>query len=269
MEVDPAGTANAGVIVEDDGLTVVDSLLVPSHWRPFRKAVQDLGRPVRRLILTHGHPDHVGGASHFDAEQIWASKETSAWLENAIPKENLGRIMQSLFPEYADELETFEHPAVTKCVACDVTDLGRIQVLHRHGHTAGDLMIRIPDANIVFAGDICFFGCVPFAAQSNIPDWIVTLGDLNGMAETIVPGHGQIGSDRELDELQAYLDACQKAAAGSERPPPGPWDDWPHAHHHEANIQRAHLLLEGRDEPPPAFLARIRAQLGSAGEGSG
>ena len=55
------GVSNAGVVVDDDGLTVIDTLMVRSQWEPFAAAVDRLGRPVRRILLTHAHIDHVGG----------------------------------------------------------------------------------------------------------------------------------------------------------------------------------------------------------------
>ena len=50
-----------GVVVDDDGLTVVDTLMVRSQWEPFAAAVAELGHRVRRVVLTHAHIDHVGG----------------------------------------------------------------------------------------------------------------------------------------------------------------------------------------------------------------
>src|SRR2546429_176104 len=55
-----SGVSNAGVIADDDGLTIVDTLMVRSQWEPFAAAVAKLGRPIRRLLLTHAHVDHVG-----------------------------------------------------------------------------------------------------------------------------------------------------------------------------------------------------------------
>src|SRR6185436_2900677 len=60
-----SGVSNAGAIVDEDGITVVDSLMVRSQWEPFAAAVAGLGRPVRRLVLTHAHIDHVGGSHAF------------------------------------------------------------------------------------------------------------------------------------------------------------------------------------------------------------
>src|SRR3954451_12163335 len=59
------GVANAGVVVDDDGITVIDTLMVRSQWEPFAAAVNGFGLPVRRTILTHAHIDHVGGTKAF------------------------------------------------------------------------------------------------------------------------------------------------------------------------------------------------------------
>src|SRR4029077_19104560 len=72
------GVANAGVVVEDDGITVIDTLMVRSQWEPFAAAVAELGPPVRRTILTHAHIDHVGGTKAFPNSAIYGSPLTTA-----------------------------------------------------------------------------------------------------------------------------------------------------------------------------------------------
>src|SRR3954467_10080450 len=71
-----SGVSNAGAIVDEDGITVVDSLMVRSQWEPFVAAVAQLGRPVRRLVLTHAHIDHVGGTKAFPLAAILATEAT-------------------------------------------------------------------------------------------------------------------------------------------------------------------------------------------------
>ena len=80
-----SGVSNAGVIVDDDGLTVVDSLMVRSQWEPFAAAVTALGRPVRRLVLTHAHIDHVGGSYAFPNAMVIGSPQTSQLLDGEMP----------------------------------------------------------------------------------------------------------------------------------------------------------------------------------------
>src|SRR6478735_3037073 len=75
-----SGVSNAGVIADDDGLTVVDTLIVRSQWEPFAAAVKKLGQPIRRLLLTHAHVDHVGGTTAFPNAAVFGSPQTSELL---------------------------------------------------------------------------------------------------------------------------------------------------------------------------------------------
>src|SRR3954462_848173 len=80
-----SGVANAGVVVDDDGITVIDTLMVRSQWEPFAAAVRDLGGPVRRVGLTHAHVDHVGGTKAFPAAAVYGSRQTSRALDQTMP----------------------------------------------------------------------------------------------------------------------------------------------------------------------------------------
>ena len=75
------GSRNAGVVVDDDGITVIDTLMVRSQWEPFAAAVQELDLPVRRTVLTHAHIDHVGGTKAFPASAIYGTPVTSDALD--------------------------------------------------------------------------------------------------------------------------------------------------------------------------------------------
>ncbi|MEI8336647.1 MAG: MBL fold metallo-hydrolase, partial [Actinomycetes bacterium] len=80
-----SGVSNAGVVVDDDGLTVIDTLMVPEQWQPFAAAVNGLGVPVRRVVLTHAHIDHVGGTSAFRNAMVLASSVTGDLLDQEMP----------------------------------------------------------------------------------------------------------------------------------------------------------------------------------------
>ncbi len=80
-----SGVSNAGVVVDDDGLTVVDTLMVRSQWEPFAAAVAELERPVKRVLLTHAHIDHVGGTQAFRNAMVLGSPATSELLDQPMP----------------------------------------------------------------------------------------------------------------------------------------------------------------------------------------
>ena len=83
-----------------------------------------------------------------------------------------------------------------------------------------------------------------------------------------MPGHGPVGGEREVRELQAYLRALRRVATGDEPAiPPGPWDSWLERDRDAINIERAALLAGGDDEMPPSMLKAIGFGLSAAARG--
>ena len=119
-------------------------------------------------------------------------------------------------------------------------------------------MVLVADADVCFAGDLCFFGVTPLAFQGDPAKWADMLEAIADLAGTIVPGHGPIGGESEIRELQAYLRACVDAAGNPAKLPAGPWDGWLEREERDViNVERAAMLAEGRDEMPPAMLKAI------------
>ena len=116
-------------------------------------------------------------------------------------------------------------------------------------------MALVADCDTLFAGDLCFFGVTPLAFQGDPKMWADVLDAVAELADVIVPGHGPVGGEQEVRELQQYLRAC---VAGEI--PSGPWDTWPEREQRDPiNIQRAQLLAQGRDEIPPAMMRALGA----------
>ncbi len=251
------GVANAGVIADADGLTVVDTLMVRSQWTPFAAAVAELDQPVRRCVLTHAHIDHVGGTRAFPAAAVYATPAASWALDQPMPLDAYKSFMAAFADEFDDLAEVGTRPVTHEVEgAAHLTE--RVEVLTATGHTSGDLMVLVEDADVCFAGDLCFFGVTPLAFQGDPAVWADTLDVVVELAGTVVPGHGPVGGEPEIRALQAYLRACVAAQGDPTRIGPGPWDGWiDRAERDAINVERAALLAQGRDEMPAAMQRAI------------
>jgi cyclase len=251
------GVSNAGVVVDADGLTVIDTLMVRSQWAPFAEAVHALDIPVRRCVLTHAHIDHVGGTKAFPAAAVYATPATSWALDQPMPVDAYKKFMPAFDEEFEDLAELGTRP-VTHEVEGAAPLTPRLELLTASGHTAGDLIVLIADADVCFAGDLCFFGVTPLAFQGDPAVWADTLDVIADLADVIVPGHGPVGGEPEVRELQAYLRACVACQGDHTAMAAGPWDEWADRSVRDPiNVERAALLSQGRDEMPTSMLRAI------------
>jgi cyclase len=251
-----SGVSNAGVVVDDDGVTIIDTMMVRSQWEPFAEAVKALELPMRRIVLTHGHIDHVGGTKAFPHAGVYASPQTSTVLDEPMPIEAYKSFMSAFDEEFDDLAELGTRPA-THLIDGAASLTPRVEVLPASGHTEGDVIALVADADVCFAGDLCFFGVTPLAFQGDPDKWADMLDAVADLADTIVPGHGPIGGEREVRELQNYLRACVAANGDPNTIPSGPWDSWIERERDAINVERAALLAEGQDVMPPSMLKAI------------
>jgi glyoxylase-like metal-dependent hydrolase (beta-lactamase superfamily II) len=260
------GVTNAGVVRDGDELTIVDSLMVPAQWEPFGAAVDALRLPVRRLVLTNSHIDHVGGSWRFRLAAVYGSPSTSYLLDQE-PALDLYRRFMPEFASGIDELarrreelqqEEIQAPTrrrlgltrpVTHVVTQSVSLTPRVEVLPAAGHTPGDLLVLVEDADVIFAGGLAWFGVTPLCFQGDPAQWADVLDVVVDLAGTIVPGHGPVGGEAEVRDLQAYLRACVDGPPL----PSGPWDHWPRRDYDPVNWERAALMARGEDTMPPSM----------------
>lgn len=244
------GRPNAGVIVEDDGVTVVDTLMVPSQWTPFAAAVTDLGLPVRRVVLTSSHIEFVGGTGVFRLSAIYGSRQTSAHLDQPADVD----VFRHLLPEFADEFVEVTTRPVSHLVTESAMITPAVGAIATGGELVENLMALVPGAGILFAGAMCSFGVTPLCFQGDPERWADALDDVIALAPIVVPGHGPIGGEEEVREQQAYLRAVVAAKGDPGAIPPGPWDRWTNREHDVVNVERAAMLARGDTDVPPSML---------------
>jgi hypothetical protein len=247
------GRPNAGVVVEDDGITVIDSLMVPSQAQPFAAAVEALGPPVRRLVLTSSHLEYAGGTPFFPRPAVYGTAQVSAHLDQP---PDVG-VLRNLYPEQADELdEELRTRPVTHLVTERTKLTSAVHAVIVQGDLEENLVLAVPRAGVVFGGATCSFGVTPLAFQADPAAWADTLGDVAALGPQIVPGHGPVGDGDDLLAQSAYLYACCDAGGDPSAVPAGPWDRWSARENDEVNVERAAMLARGETDIPPTMLRR-------------
>ena len=251
------GHPNAGVIVDADGLTLVDTLVVPSQWESLAEEIEALDRPLRRVVLTSSHIEYVGGTARFWQAGFYGTTQTSTHLDQPANVDVYRRMFPDLADEFDPELRT--HP-VTHVVREPAWITPAVRALPLSGQTAENLIVHVPGAAVVFAGALASFGVTPDAFQGDPTTWAESLATIDSLAPTVVPGHGPVGGRAEIDMQIAYLLACDDAAGCGDDLPAGPWDDWPGRHLDPSNIERAAMLARGDDGIPESVIDRLGLQ---------
>lgn len=245
------GHPNAGLVLDDDAATVVDTLCVPSQSAAFLAAIEEIGVRVRRTVLTGSTIEFVGGTSMFIMSGMYGRQQTSVHLDQPPTPE----IYRRLFPDVADE---FDDELTTKPVSHVVqTPVQLTPAIALHpvaGSQAENLVAVVDGSGICFAGAMASFGVTPLCYQGDPAVWADQLDHIIEAAPVIVPGHGPIGGEEEVRDLQGYLRACVAASGDPSAIPAGPWDDWRHRDHDVVNVERAAMVARGDTSIPPSML---------------
>lgn len=258
--------ANAGMIAGDTGLTVIDALFTPAMTRALLgEAARVAPGPVARLINTHHHVDHMLGNVLFPPEtEIVAHARAKAEMErsglSALPV--IARIAPHFEQAISDAAERLPDVTFTAGMI-ELTAGGRpLQLLHYGtGHTRGDVLVYLPEQRILFTGDLGFLYVTPLAHEGHIGNWI-RIGErvlTEVDADVIVPGHGPVGTKRDLEVALGYLrlvhDGARKAfeAGASEREAVasidlGEYAEWTEAERIIPNVMRCYQEFRGELE---------------------
>jgi cyclase len=205
---------NIAALVGDDGIVLIDDESAPlaDKIQAALRGITD--KPVRFVINTHYHGDHIGGNAYFQKQAtIIAHDNVRKRMESGGATGNGGSIHFEAKPQPKDALPVITYDrALTLCLNGE-----DIRVLHfPAGHTDGDSIIFFPKSNVVHMGDE-FVTHFPFVD-------VEAGGSLNGMTDAVesviaqvpadvkvIPGHGQVST---LDDLRAYL-TMLKATRGA------------------------------------------------------
>ena len=241
--------SNAGIVDLGGATLIVDTFATPQAAQDLRAAAERLtGRPARWVVNTHFHSDHWLGNQVYADATIIATHRTRALMPAGsgyirMFKENPAELEKEIREDEEvarTETDPTLRTAMQRSVARgrhtlaalptlelrfpDLTFHGKL-VLHGaartveliapgRGHTAGDAYLALPAEGIVFAGDLCFFASPPFLASCNPPAWQARMEELERSPfTTFVPGHGPLGTKKDIALQRQYLVAVQEMVA--------------------------------------------------------
>ena len=200
---------NIGVVLGAGAAMVIDTRSTHAQAREIEADLRELTRdPVTVVVDTHGHFDHAFGNHVFRPAAIWGHARCVTFLERTAEVRR-ARVAQE-HPELAADLEevvidppdrTFDETGNPQVGGrrVDLLYLGR-------GHTDHDIVVRVPDANVLFAGDLLENGAVPFFADGYPLDWPETASRVAELSTgVVVPGHGDHGDAAFADEQASAL----------------------------------------------------------------
>jgi glyoxylase-like metal-dependent hydrolase (beta-lactamase superfamily II) len=210
-------SVNLGLIVGSRRTLLVDTGSSPAQGRALRASLATVtDKPLAAVVITHWHYDHAFGLAAFPDVPRIAHESVHSRLCSAEAVAEAKRL--------GVDPHELGQPNAEIAVATAL-DLGgrRVEIAHLgRGHTDGDLVIVVPEADVLFAGDLLESAGRPSFGPDSVPDeWPATVDAVIGLmtATTLaIPGHGE-PVDREFVFEQRGWIAAQAAA---KRTPPRP-----------------------------------------------
>jgi glyoxylase-like metal-dependent hydrolase (beta-lactamase superfamily II) len=210
-----------GAVGGDYGLLVVDTRMSHRRGAELAADLRELGMPVRWVVNTHYHYDHCWGNSAFGSAQLWGHERCPGTL--LARSEDWRASLVGDDPDHADEYrEVVVVPPRHTFAETASIDLGGRSVELRYlgrGHTDCDIVVQVPDAGVLFAGDLLENGAPPYFDDGFPLDWPVTIEALLGLVYgPVVPGHGDVAGhafvEAQLVDLRSVADLGRRVAAG-------------------------------------------------------
>lgn len=217
------GDPNSGVIIGDDSVMIVEAQATPRLAHKVIEKVRSVtDKPISHVVLTHYHAVRVLGASAFNAPQVIMGEKARAMVVERGAEDWASEFQR--FPrlfEGHESIPGLTWPTTTFNDRMTVY-LGkrRVDLMHLgRAHTAGDIVINVPDQNVMFTGDIVEAHSACYCGDGHFNDWGKALDNIKAFnLDAIAPGRGDavIGNtsvNGALERTRDFVESTYKAAA--------------------------------------------------------
>lgn len=216
--------SNAGFVVTGDSVVVIDALGSPALAEELVRKIRAITpKPIGTVILTHYHADHIYGLQVFQA--LGAKIVANGLAREYINSETARLRLQASRTELAPWIDASTRMVeADQWVGGDVTrlNIGGTEFVLQHmgpAHTPEDTAVFLPQAGVLFIGDVVFRNRIPYVGQADSRHWIAALDALLQLpVKVMVPGHGPASENpkQDMQLTRDYLgflrDAMGKAA---------------------------------------------------------
>jgi glyoxylase-like metal-dependent hydrolase (beta-lactamase superfamily II) len=217
------GDPNSGVIIGDESVMIVEAQATPRLANKVIEQVRKVtDKPISHVVLTHYHAVRVLGASAYGAEQIIMG-EAARGMVMERGQEDWDSEFQR-FPRLFEGYESIPGLTFPTTTFNDrmTVYLGnrRVDLMHLgRAHTAGDIVIHVPDENVMFTGDIVEDHSACYCGDGHFAEWGNTLDAIKAYdVNSIAPGRGGalIGKEavnRAIESTRDFVNSTYAPAA--------------------------------------------------------
>jgi glyoxylase-like metal-dependent hydrolase (beta-lactamase superfamily II) len=227
------GWSNAGLITDGGEAALVDTLfdeaLTDEMLRAMEASCGIRREAVDTVVNTHANGDHTHGNALLENAEIVASDASAREMEAFTPAllaqmkaagaagqlGEAGRYFAEIFAPF--DFAGVRHRAPTRTFTGSAAlDVGnhRVALLEvGPAHTAGDVLVHVPDASTIFTGDILFIEGTPIIWAGPVSNWLAACDLIEALDPAhIVPGHGPLTDIAGVREVSDYLRFIEREA---------------------------------------------------------
>lgn len=190
---------NPGFVATDDGVVMIDTPQQPIDAMRWRERMLEFG-PIRYLINTEPHPDHILGNAYFPGVEVVGQDELRSRYQEQVPMMTSAARLDGMKADDPDSVFLLGHPSYppnppTRTFGDELTlEVGghTFHCLHLPGHTRPQTAVHVPQEGVLFTGDNLFHECKTFIQEADPWEWLASLERIERFdVEVVLPGHGE------------------------------------------------------------------------------
>jgi cyclase len=205
---------NVGILATPKGSVIVDTPLVARQARAINRELAAEGHaPVRFIVITHAHGDHILGTGLFgDDVLVFGNQPACERMEAHRPSWVRNWVATWSWDNPADIEEMVAARIVRPNVVFDTEltlRLGGVEIwiLPLPGHLAESVGVLVPAAGVLIAGDALFCEHHPYIGDANLQIWLKSLEKMRTLgAQRFIPGHGPVCGLEAIEHQRRYME---------------------------------------------------------------